>query len=107
MGRAVFASRFRLETQWPFRGHLPHPNRRIKRKGYAWPELWAGVKLRLRDKVTDYIPVYVTLFVLFLIGLDVVEDARCGIWHKFEIGVIVVTLLALVWWWAVKNQIGG
>lgn len=52
----------------------------------------------------DYTPAIVIVAMLSMIALDVVADAKRGIWHTFEIGVIVSTVLALIWWFVTKTR---
>ena len=52
--------------------------------------------------MTDYTPALVTFFMLSLIIFEVVVAAKKGIWLKFEIGVIIASILALGWYAFVK-----
>lgn len=56
------------------------------------------------EQTFSYTPVIVTFAMLTMIALDVVADAKRGIWHTFEIGVIVVSVLALLWWITIKTK---
>lgn len=55
----------------------------------------------------DYLPAIVTFGMLFIIGIRLLVNPENNLWRKFEIGMIVIAIVALLWWAITQTGITG